>query len=79
MTEDSDIIQLKLISKDFQNYALRKIDFDNLKLEEVGPEMKQHEYFLLTGHKNGKIRLWSIPEYSMQMTFDVVTEVRTIT
>lgn len=63
------------MNKDFQYYALRKIDFESLKLEDVNSEMKQNEYFLLTGHKDGKIRLWSIPEYCLLLTFDVVTEV----
>lgn len=73
--EDSDIIQIKVINKDFQCYALRNIDYEALKLEEITPEYKKNEYFVITGHKNGKIRLWSIPEYSILSVFDAVSEV----
>lgn len=75
LTEDSEIIQIKVINKDYQYYALRKVDFDSLKIEDVQAEMKQNEFFIVTGHKNGKIRLWSIPEFSLNLTFDVITEV----
>jgi hypothetical protein len=75
LTEESEIVQIKLINKDFYHYALRKIDFENQVLEDVNSNMKQNEYYLLTGHKDGKIRLWSVPEYSVQMVFDSVTEV----
>ena len=73
--EDSEIIQVKVINKDFQYYALRNIDYESLKLEEVSPEFKKNEYFVITGHKNGKLRLWSIPEYAIMSVFDTVTEV----
>lgn len=75
LEEDSEIIQVKVINKDFQYYSLRKIDFDNLKIEENNSEFKQNEFFLITGHKNGKVKLWSIPEYNIISNFDVVTEV----
>lgn len=75
LEEDTEIVQVKLINKDFQSYSLRKIDYDNLRLEDVSPEIKENTYFLLTAHKNGKVKVWSIPEYEIVMKFDVLTEV----
>lgn len=75
LTEESDVVQIKLINKDYYHYAIRKIDFEKQELEEVNSNARYNEYYLLTGHKNGQIRLWTIPEYSILMMFDSVTEV----
>ena len=73
--EDSDIIQGCLINKDFQSYAIRNIN-ENNKLEVLNNQIKgSHEYLLITGERNGRIRIWNIPEYSLFANFEVATEV----
>jgi len=73
--KDNDFILLsKIISKDYQTYSLKKINFDELIMEDCSPEVKDNEYYFLTGHKNGSIKVWSIPEFTLLMNFEVVTE-----
>jgi len=72
---ESDYILLsKIISKNYQTYSLKKIDFNNLYMEDCSPEVKENEYYFLTGHRNGTIKVWSIPEFSLSMNFEVITE-----
>ena len=54
---------------------MRKIDYDEQIIENARPELNKSEYFLITGHKSGKLKLWSIPEYSILSVFDSVSEV----
>lgn len=73
--KDKDsIIASKIISKNYQNYSLKKINFDDLIMEDCSPEVKDNEYFFLTGHKSGTIKIWSLPEFSLSINFEVVTE-----
>jgi len=73
--QDKDfIIASKIISKNYQTYSLKKINFNELVMEDCSPEVKENEYFYLTGHKSGTIKVWSLPEFSLSMNFEVVTE-----
>jgi WD40 repeat protein len=74
MDNKDEIVCVKIIHKDYQYYSIKRIDFNELKMEEISPEVKDNQYYLLTGYKNGFIKLWSIPEYTLVMQFEVVTE-----
>jgi hypothetical protein len=49
-----------------------------MNIEDVGGEIMEGKYFLLTGHKDGKLKVWSIPEYELVCKFDVTTEVNNL-
>jgi hypothetical protein len=72
--EKNEIIQTSLITKDFQFYSLRNIDYENLELEQISPEVREGAYYLITAHKGGVVKVWSLPEYSIHLNFEVVTE-----
>jgi hypothetical protein len=72
--EKNEIIQTALITKDFQFYSLRNIDYENLELEQISPEVREGAYYLITAHKGGVVKVWSLPEYSIHLNFEVVTE-----
>jgi WD40 repeat protein len=71
-----EIIQTKIVHKDYQNYSVKKIDFTKLKVEDVliNPEIKENQYYIISGHKSGIIRIWNLPEYSLNLQFEVITE-----
>jgi WD40 repeat protein len=70
-----EIVQCKIVQKDYQYYSVKKIDFSQLKLEDVvNTEISENKYYLISGHKNGLIKVWNIPEYSLNLQFAVITE-----
>jgi hypothetical protein len=74
IAQKNEIISAKLINKDYQFYSLRKIDLENLEIEQISPELKDNQYFLITAHKFGVLKVWSIPEYTLFINFDTMTE-----
>jgi WD40 repeat protein len=72
-----EIVQTKIVQKDYQYYSVKKIDFNNIKIAEDvfnNHEIKENEYYLISGHKNGLLKIWNIPEYALLMQFEVITE-----
>lgn len=72
--ENDLIIQSKIISKSYQTYSLKKINFEERYIEDCSPEVKENEHYYITGHKGGCLKVWSLPEFSLTMNFEVVTE-----
>lgn len=64
-----------MINKDFLKNTLRNLDYNNPMDEDLSPDSKNNEYYLFTVHKNGSLRLWSIPEYNIMSVFDAIIEV----
>lgn len=72
--EKNEITQTALITKDFHFYSLRKIDYKNMELEQISPEIQENSYYLITAHKGGVVKVWSLPDYCIHLNFEVVTE-----
>lgn len=73
-----EILQAKISNRNIesQNYSLRKIDYDNLQFEDISrmKELKMNQFILITSHKKGIIKIWTIPEYQILSTLEVCTE-----
>jgi WD40 repeat protein len=40
----------------------------------INPEIKENQYYIISGHKSRIIRICNIPEYSLNLQFEVITE-----
>lgn len=70
-TESEKIIQLQLMQKSIDRYRVNDSDCDD---NEIIPQIKNDNYYIVTSHDNGAIKIWSVPEYSLVYLFATPNE-----
>jgi hypothetical protein len=85
LIENSPIIQLGIIRKTYDKYEIKN-NFDSFSesnnsdddIDDNNNKQRMkvllQNYFIITAHKNGSIKIWSIPEYILLYNFETINE-----
>ena len=82
----STVLQVKIMKKSYDKYLIKENPFDyNFKEDNKNDDIEENEkrenllnlrenYYLISSHSDGSIKIWTIPEYILLYNFETINE-----
>ena len=86
INSQSKVLQVKIMKKSYDKYLINENPFDyNIQDDNKNYELEENEkrenllnlrenYFLISSHSDGSIKIWTIPEYILLYNFETINE-----
>lgn len=74
LNKNNKILQVAIMKKVYDKYTIASKNNNPYEDEAIEMQNIQENYYLITSHEGGMIKIWSIPEYILLYNYETVNE-----